>query len=385
MFRKVLTVNPAVMIPSDILMSIFVLFCVVAAIQLFFYLFFYSRFATYKPVEIKDIPNIPVSIVICARNEAANLEKNLPQVLEQDYPNFEVVVVNDCSEDETEDVLKRLCLKYPNLRTTFIRPDEKFTHGKKLALTVGIKSAKNECMLLTDADCFPESSQWLARMAYHFQPGTDIIFGYGGYIQYKGFVNKLIRFDTAIIAMQYLSYAMAGVPYMGVGRNLAYRKPIFFANKGFASHVDIKSGDDDLFINEVATKDAIAIEAGKPAFTRSEPRRTFGEWFEQKGRHLSTFVRYKAIHRNLLGLEVFSRVLFYLLVITLLIFKFWWVYVLSIFALRLTIQLLIFNSTMRRLNEKNLFLISPLLDLLIPFFNMGVYLSNAFRPKTKWR
>ena len=171
-------------------LSVLVVFAFSAAVQLFFYLVIYSRFAFFK-TSIHKSESIPVSIVICARNEGENLEKYLPLVLEQDYPDFEVIVVNDCSADDTEDVLKRLTAKYTKLRTTFIKEDEKFRHGKKLALTVGIKSARNEWMLLTDADCFPESNQWLAEMAKNFTGNSSIVLGYGGYCSKKGFLNML--------------------------------------------------------------------------------------------------------------------------------------------------------------------------------------------------
>jgi poly-beta-1,6-N-acetyl-D-glucosamine synthase len=365
-------------------LTVLVVFAFTAAIQLFFYLVIYSRFASYKSNSNKSV-NTPVSIVVCARNEGENLEKYLPLVLEQDYPDFEVIVVNDCSADDTEDILKRLTAKYSKLRTTFIKEDEKFRHGKKLALTVGIKSAKNEWMLLTDADCFPESNLWLAEMAKNFTENSSIVLGYGGYSSKKSFLNMLIRFDTAIIALNYFSLALFGTPYMGVGRNLAYRKSIFFANKGFASHARLDSGDDDLFINEVSTSSNVQIESCKNAHTRSEPKVTFNDWIEQKKRHFSTFGRYKIIHRILLGGEVFSRIIFYFSFICLLILQTYWIAAVSIFFVRFVSQLITYKISFDRLNERKLFLISPLFDIVFPFINAGVYISNKIRPRKQWR
>ena len=242
-------------------------------IQMFYYLGIFSRIFNIRYTD-SILQQEPVSVVICARNEAENLEKYIPLICEQEYSNFEVIVVNDCSEDETEDVLKRLSNKYSNLRFTFIKEDERFSHGKKLALTVGIKSAKNEWLLLTDADCHPTSNQWISTMSEHFIENNSIVLGYGGFDAEKGFLNKFFRFDVVFIALQYLSYAVIGKPYMGVGRNLAYRKSLFFANKGFASHARLNSGDDDLFINEVATSKNILVEPIKKAHTRSEPKKT---------------------------------------------------------------------------------------------------------------
>ncbi len=328
----------------------------------------------------------PVSIVICARNEAENLEKYLPLVCEQDYPNFEVIVVNDCSIDDTEEVLKRLSAKYKNLRYTFIKEDEKFSHGKKLALTVGIKSAKNEWLLLTDADCRPESNQWLSTMSQHFIDGNSIVLGYGGFETEKGFLNKFLRFDTFFIALQYMSYAIYGRPYMGVGRNLAYRKSLFLSNKGFASHARLNSGDDDLFINEVVRHNNVRVEYSIAAHTKSKAKDTFSKWVEQKQRHYTTFPKYKSIHKRILGIELLSRVGFYSLFITLLITStFLWKIILGLFIFRTINQLIVFRKSLKQFGEKKLLLISLLYDLCIPFINFGIYSSNLFRPKNRWR
>lgn len=365
-------------------LSVLILFSLTALIQFIYYLFIFSRFIIYKPVH-KTRGQEPVSIVICAKNEAENLKKYLPFILEQKYSNYEVVVVNDCSEDETEEVLKLFSQKYEHLRYTVIKKDEKFSHGKKLALTVGIKSAKYEWLLLTDADCCPQSNTWLGSMAKHFSKRTSIVLGYGGYIQNSTLLNKLIRFDSAIIALQYFSFTLIGKPYMGVGRNLAYRKSIFFSNKGFASHIGIDSGDDDLFINEVANAQNIDIEPFVNAHTRTEAKRTFKNWANQKSRHFSTFTLYKKNDKIILGGEILSRVLFYFSFVCLLLLKEYWIITVIIFLGRLICQSIVFKKTFNRLNERNLFLISPLLDMILPFINMGIYLSNIIRPKRQWR
>ena len=251
-------------------------------IQIYYYIIYYSRIIFYRSKKNIDDLKEPVSVVICARNEEQNLEKNLPSILTQDYPNYEVIVVNDCSEDESEFVLERFQKKFKHLRTTTIKPDEKFYHSKKLALTIGIKAAKYEHILLTDADCYAESNRWIEKMKSNFSEKTDIILGYGGYKREKKLINNLIRFDTLFIAIQYLTFALAKKPYMGVGRNLAYKKSVFFKNKGFASHNHVASGDDDLFINQVANKKNTKIEISKESITRSIAESTLTEKSYQK-------------------------------------------------------------------------------------------------------
>ncbi len=359
------------------------IFCASLLIQLIYYIFF-SRILFWKKKQNLEKTE-PVSIVICAKNEAENLEQFLPEILTQDYPNFEVVVVNDCSEDDTDIVLTRFAQQYPNLKVTYIKKDEKFTHGKKLALSVGIKAAKNEWLLLTDADCIPAGKKWLASMAVNFIEKKDIVLGFGGYMKKPGFLNKLIRYDTAFIALQYLSYAISGMPYMGVGRNLAYRRSLFFKNKGFASHAHIKSGDDDLFVNEVAKKSNTCIEFSHESFTRSQPENSMFNWFYQKKRHLTTGAFYKKKHKFFLSLEPLTRLIFYFSFAGLMYLQFFIPVILAAFGLRLLVQYLIMIFFTNRLKEKDLLLFLPIFDIILPFISSFAMISNNFNKRAKYQ
>ncbi len=366
--------------------SLLVAFGITFLIQLFYYLFYYSRILFYKQKNQNKGENEPVSVIICARNEQENLEKNLPSILTQNYPDYEVIVVNDCSEDETEFVLERFQKKYKHLKTTTLKQDEKFYHSKKLALTIGIKAAKNDLLLLTDADCIANSDKWVEKMQGNFSDKTEIVLGYGGYISEKRLINNLIRFDTLFIAIQYLSFALAGKTYMGVGRNLAYRKSLFFKNKGFARHSHIISGDDDLFINEVAKRKNTKIEISKESITQSLAETSFSGWFKQKKRHVSTGKLYKFRTKWRLFCENISRISFYaLFVISLLWFKEYYMYITGVFAFRLLLQLVIYKAAMRRLNEKYLLIPAILYDIMMPFLNFILILANYFTPKNKWK
>ncbi len=366
---------------------LFIIFSTALLIQLFYYCVVYSRIISIKKLAKaeKQKNNEPVSIVICARNEAENLEKNLPLILEQQYSNFEVVVVNDCSVDETEDVLTRLKQLYPNLRSTIIKEDPKFSHGKKLALTVGIKAAKNEWLLLTDADCFPESLNWLSSMASHFTSTNEVVLGYGGFEKTKGFLNRLIRFDGMFIGLQYFTLAKLGNPYMGVGRNLAYRKTLFFKNRGFASHFHIDSGDDDLFIKEVATKANTAIECSHNSITRTPAKKTFKNWKYQKARHLTTSPHYSFKTKAILGLEPLSRVLLYFSFVSLLFFPLYLMIIGIALAVREIAFFIIIHHSAKTFKEKGLLGYALFFDFIMPFLSLLFFLSNAFGPKKRWK
>ncbi len=351
-------------------------------IQLFFYLFFFARVAKKRHPKHSLPDQEPVTVLICARNEEKNLKAHLPKILEQSYPDFEVVVVDDCSEDSTPDILKEFAQRYKNLKITTIKPDEKFSHGKKLALTIGVKAAQNELLLLTDADCAPTNNSWLSHMQENFINTCEVVIGYGGYKPQKGFLDKIIRCDTFYIGLNYLSFALAGIPYMGVGRNLAYRKSTFFRNKGFASHYKLISGDDDLFVHEVATRKNTLVEYRPGSTVQSEQVRTFNAWVWQKLRHTTTAEYYRKGIRFLLWAEPISRVAFYTLFILLLTMPFplYWIG-LGAFFLRTTIQALIIKMAQNRLAEKNLFLYSLVYDVVSPFLYAFLGIKKTLSPK----
>jgi glycosyltransferase involved in cell wall biosynthesis len=351
-------------------------------IQVVFYLGIYARLF-FCPKNRISGNSEPVSVIICARNEAENLERFLPAVLNQQYADYEVIVVNDGSSDDTESIIRLFQAQYPHLRTTTIREDKKFSHGKKLAVTIGIKAARHDILVFTDADCEPSSNQWLKQMAAGFTDGKNIVLGYGGYFSQKGLLNKYIRYDTLVIATQYLSFAISGIPYMGVGRNLAYRKSFFQKTQGFTSHLHLLSGDDDLFVNEYATRQNVSVEFSPEGHTRSEPSNTFKKWVYQKRRHFTTAPLYKSGHKALLFLEPASRLLFYILLGVLLLFPALQIWVLSAFVFRLIVQLTIIKNSMIRFKENNLLLYSIMFDVFALFINFGLFISNRISVRNR--
>ncbi len=373
-----------------VLLFLFVLYAGSALIQLFYFWGIFSRFAFHKKKQIINNKK-PISVVICAKNEYTNLKKNLPLILEQDYPNFEVVVVNDCSEDDSNFLLKSFSKTYPHLNVVTITKNINFFKGKKFALAIGIKAAKNELLILTDADCIPKSNQWISEIQKYFSDKTQIVLGYSGFERKKGLLNKIIRFDTIMSAIQYFSWAMAGKPYMGVGRNLAYNRELFFKVKGFSSHYHIPSGDDDLFINQVATKNNVAIEYSYESQTISPAKSSYHEWVIQRKRHFAAGFHYKRFHKIFLGMFSLSNFFFYLsfipLTTFLLIDKLYNPIIIIIFLLFLKIvsQLIILKKSMNKLVEKNLLLISPILDFIFVIINPLIALSNIIVKENKWK
>jgi glycosyltransferase involved in cell wall biosynthesis len=285
-----------------------IIFFVALAVQLIFILFVFTKLVGHKDFETgATLP--PVTVIVAASNELQNLKELLPILDSQDYPNFEILVADDRSSDGTYDYL--LTNEGHIKRLQFLRILELPQHftAKKYAVTMAIKKAKNDIVLFTDADCRPESNQWLKTMATQMYADKDIVLGFSRYKFMPGALNSLIRYETFQTALQYFSFALAKVPYMGVGRNLMYKKSLFWKNNGFTRHYGLLSGDDDLFVNDAATKNNVAICISEEAVTNSIPKETWAEWFVQKRRHLSVGKRYKFKDKFNLGLLWMSELI----------------------------------------------------------------------------
>lgn len=357
---------------------------IVFLVQLYYYLGLFTRLTSYKPGPPASNGTQPVSVIICARNEEVNLTKHLPLVLNQNYPKFEVIVVNDCSFDDSYEMMLRMQPDYPHLEIRNIVKNDNYEHGKKFALSIGIKAAKYDRLLLIDADCRPASANWLRLMQQNFSDKKQIILGFSPYERGKGFLNKVIRYDTFLIGVHYLTQALRGKTYMGVGRNLAYEKELFFANKGFASHMHILSGDDDLFIQEVATSTNVAIEIDIDAHTISAPKKTWGDWFLQKRRHWTTAVVYPASTRSFISTYFVSTGLFYLLLTVLGVFLYNWPILIAVFLVRLVVVMVVLGNCAKKLNEKPLVAYIPFLDLAMLFIYPTISVSKLLIRKNKW-
>lgn len=360
-------------------------FIAVTAIQTIYYLCVFSQFAFSKHQK-KSLYTPPISVLICAKNEAGNLKAFLPKIINQNYPDFEIVLINDASFDDSLEVMESFQEKHNNIKIVNVQNNEAFWGSKKYALTLGIKASKHDHLLFCDADCVPKSPSWITKMAGNFANDKKFILGYGAYKKSKhSILNALVRFETLLTAIQYFSYAKAGNPYMGVGRNLAYHKTEFFNTNGFMSHMNIRSGDDDLFINEAATKNTTTIEFSEGSHTESIAPNSLSVWFQQKRRHVSTAKNYKLKDQFFLGLFYTSQILFWLLFITLISFLFKWELVLAIFGGRLVLQYLIFGFSAKKLKEQDLIFAVPFLEFVLILFQLTIFITNMVSKPTHWK
>jgi poly-beta-1,6-N-acetyl-D-glucosamine synthase len=367
----------------EIFLGIF-LFCF--AVQMGFLLIQQRRLAAYQLPDAETDPvQPPVSVIISARNEAVNLDKYLPAILAQEYPVFEVIVINDCSTDDTKYILLTLSQNHPHLKVVTVTEHPRFKTGKKFALTMGIKAAAYEHLLFTDADCQPASASWIAHMAAGFTGSAEIVLGYSPYSKARGFINAFTRFETLKTAINYLSAAIGRNPYMGIGRNLAYTKSLFFRNKGFASHLHVMAGDDDLFVNRNATSHNTAIQIHPDSFVYTDAKTNFLAYYRQKKRHMGVGGMYKNKHRRMLSFDAATGFLFYVALGLCIFFRVQPIAVASAYGVRLLSQVLVYYKSANKLTGKDLVWYLPFFDLLYYVYLNVFGLIGTFIKTTQWK
>ncbi len=363
-----------------------------AAIQLIFWMVVFARFAFYRNFIDKEnkeeVESTPISVIICARNEAKNLTRNLVAILEQDYPIFEVIVVNDASDDDTLSVLLHYQKKYPELQIIDIK--QKVNHGKKAALTKGILAAKYDWVLLTDADCHPTGIHWILSMrkAIYRQKNAkeiQIVLGYGPYRTTTKWVNKWVQYETIYVAIQYFSLALWRKPYMGVGRNLMYRKELFVQQNGFEEHASVMSGDDDLFINAVATRNNTAICLHSDSFMYSAAPASWRGLYRQKTRHYSSSGHYKWYFQLILGLLALSHFGFYVGLAGLFWANIWNNAILFLIMIRFIVMYKVWLKSTQKLHETKILPYLWLMDLALPIYYLIFAIATLNYPNKKWK
>ncbi len=359
-------------------------------IQILYYFLICGKFVfksrkSFAPKETSDDQLPPISVVIATKNEQYFLKENLALFLEQEYPKFEVIVVNDASTDETEYILKAFSKLYPHLKVVNIVENVNKFNGKKFPISLGIKSAKYDCVILSGADCEPSGFNWLRSMASRFGKNKGVVIGYVGYKKAKGFRNLIMQYDNATESMNYLSLALWGLPYRGNGKNLAYRKDAFFKVGGFIKHYNLTLGEDDIFVSQIASSKNTAVALDTDSFLCCQPKRTYKEWKTEKKRRYITRSYYKVGARILLSLLPISSVFIYLGLVLLLLLGVPYPYLILLLVIKFAIQIIAYFKACRRLGIKIIAIFAPLFEIYFLVFNAKIRLVGLFTKKARWK
>jgi glycosyltransferase involved in cell wall biosynthesis len=366
-------------------LSSFVIVAVILGVQVVYWVLWLFAFSR-DPKKVNTQPTVaPVSIIVCAHDEEENLKELLPLLLQQDHPQFEVIVVEDRSNDGTYDYLLDATQKDSRLRMVRVVETPSHIQGKKFAITLGVKAARFDWVLLTDADCRPATRAWARNLSSMMEADKHFVLGFSPYIRVKGLLNSFIRFETFVTAIQFMGMASLGKPYMGVGRNLAYRKSLFLDTKGFNNYLDVVGGDDDLFVNEHATRSNVSLALGESVLVHSKPEATWSRYFYQKLRHLSVGKHYKFSDRLILGIFTLSWILTWIAALPLAIFSPWAGWLMGLFVLRWICQSVAFEAASRKLGEPFESWKVPILDFIYAFYYLVAGPVALLSKKVRWK
>ncbi|MDN4166551.1 glycosyltransferase [Cytophagales bacterium LB-30] len=356
-----------------------------SAILLFYYGFYFARIAFYsRKKQASDRPE-GVSVIVCAHDEEENLKHLLPRLYEQEYPEFEIIIVNDRSNDGTYDLLREESKNQPLLKPVHVEHTPEHINGKKYGITLGVKAAKYDLLLFTDADCFPASKQWISEMASEVTDKTQFVLGFSPYEKKSGFLNLFIRFETLLTAFQYLSFGLAKSPYMGVGRNMAYRKSFFLAQKGFNHMQHIMGGDDDLFVNLHAKGNNTQVVIGEKSMVYSIPKKTWSEYFVQKKRHLAVGKLYRFRDKLRLGIFQLATLLHWVSAVGFtVIVQDWYILGATLFV-KWTVWLSIWAVGTKKMGTRFPWGFLPILEFVYCLYFLVFGTTALFAKKIKWK
>lgn len=365
-------------------MSTLVLICfVLIGIQILYLSLFLVAFSR-KDKIVEQKPH-PVSVIVCAHDEEQNLKALVPLLLEQDHPEFEIIIVEDRSNDESYDYLRQATQEHSRLKMVRVKDKPEYINGKKFGITLGIKAARYEWLLFTDADCRPDSNHWITRMMGRYDDQTQFVLGFSPYRKSPGLLNAFIRFESLLTGIQCFGMALLGKPYMGVGRNLAYTKSLFLKNKGFNNYLGVMGGDDDLFVNLHAKKSNTQVCIGQDAIVLSAPKSSWSDFMDQKLRHLFAGKRYKFSDKMVLGLFMISWLLTWFLVFPALFFTQPVWPLLSAFLLRWVLLVWLLDKATKRLGGQFELWKTPLLDFIFPFYYLVTALRALIVKRIRWK
>ncbi|MDX1470515.1 MAG: glycosyltransferase [Flavobacteriaceae bacterium] len=359
------------------------LFIIAAGFLITNFLFYCIAFISYRPSSQKAQTFEPVSVIIAARDEALNLHKNLPKILNQDYPDFEVIVINDQSTDNSSEILEGLKKQHSRLKVIETITLNKISNKKK-AIEMGIQEASSEYLLFTDADCRPNSNKWISSMMMFASSPPTIVLGYGGYERESSLLNKLIRYETIVTAIQSFSWAKINRPYMGVGRNLLYNKGLFAQVNGFSRHSEVLSGDDDLFVQDASLFSRTYTNLSPDSFTYSSAKTRLAQYINQKRRHITTSPYYRGLFKIWLGTLFFSYLAFWGLGIALFVLDFQLHLLLAIVIIKFLVQSIIVIKASQIFKERDLILLFPLLEFVLIAFQLYIFILNLINKPKSW-
>lgn len=372
---------------GEIGIALGVLILVLFIVQISLHLGIYGRISSFRLMERKQIrekePAISVVVPLFAE-DSAYLDSSLVNLLTQDYKEFEVVLVYVGNSDDFFADVKSLQRLYPNLSPVHIDYTPHYPVSTKIALNVGIKSAKHDFVIITSSDAIPSSDRWLSLLAKGFLYG-DVVLGYCGVARQSGFKNFIFREYQFSNSVAWLSSAIRRRTYAASRNALGFSKGLYFGNRGF-SHLNMNVGEDDLFVQQIASRDNVSVVLS-PRATCTE--RTWGGWSWWWRKIKTQHTTHKYYPKGAMATQISElvlRVLFFAAVISACVFMPWEFYIAAIIValLRYFFVLFVTVRNARRLGEGGLIALHFVYDFIEPLLRLFISLVSHRKNKQLW-
>lgn len=369
--------------PTTLTLTLAICIAALILIQALYYILVFGKVSSFvsKKKKQKEEPSetLPaVSVVIATKNEEFFLKENLGLFLEQDYPEFEVIVVNDASTDDTQYVLKAFSKLYPRLNVVNIVENVNKFKGRKFPISLGVKAAKHDRIILAGADCVPSGFDWLKSIVGGFSGGKELVLGYVALSNAKSLAGKIMQYDNVTTTMNYMGLGLSGLAYRGNGKNLAFSKNLFFSVGGFTKHYNYTLGEDDIFVSQVATRRNTTVVLSKESVLSCSAKKKYRTWKDEKKRRLSIHKFRGIFPRTLLSTVPLTTFLIYIGVIISALCAFPYQYLIAALAIKFIIQTVAYLKACRHLNVKAIFLFAPLFELYFLLFDAKMRLIAIF-------
>lgn len=362
---------------------VFYAFIVFTAIQIIYYLTFSSLFFKSKKTnKINTKP--PISLLIFVKNSAAYLEKNLTYFLNQDYPEFEILLIDNCSSDDTDEVLEKIKTKHKKVRIINVENNESFWANKKYTYTLAIKAAKYNHLLFSEIIAKPISKNWILEMSNQISDKKSLVLGYTKHNTSKGFMNLLIRFNDVLDALKAFTFTKFNTPFRASAYNFSFTKDNFFRVNGFIKHIKINYGKDDLFLRDAYFKKNTSFSIDEDSFVEITKEKTFKDWFSAQKRNSFLQNHYKLNHQILLFLYTITKLGSLTLGITLLFFYPYKI-ILCIIGFYFLVKTIVLALATKKFKEPKIIFLFPFLEIILILLQISIFINNLMLKPNHWK
>ena len=364
-------------------LALLISFVLMFLIQLFYQILM-AHFSLSGKKKDKPVDYPSFSIIVPSRNYEENLRELIPTLLEQDYPEFEVVVVDDCSYDATEWYLNELKLQSNKLKTSRIIQETDFPNA--LAITIGIRAASNEWLIFLNPLCRVSGKDWLKSFAEELNPKSEAAFGFVNYTNSYGSMRKFIKYENFDSFILYGSARYLGLSMPITDMNVAYKREQFLSRRGFAAVLDSPFSENELYLNKISNRSNSVYLQNRATAVSFVGDTDWYDGMNFKKKQLLLKKKFTVGQSIFLWTNTISRFVFDISMIALLILSPWRIWVAGIWLIKIIHELVWGIVSMKRLGEKNLFPGLLIFRSIIPLFNSIISINQLFTgQKRKWK